>query len=47
MKSFIDEMEVRIVSKRGFYDFFIGERNKFILVGYFVLLVRVEWICGF
>jgi len=42
MKSFTDEMEARVVSKRGPYDLFTGERNKPISVGYFALPVRVE-----
>ncbi|RMX49946.1 hypothetical protein pdam_00023067 [Pocillopora damicornis] len=37
MKSFTDEMEARVVSKRGPYDLFTGERNKPISVGYFAL----------
>ena len=40
MKSFTDEMEARVVSKRGPYDLFTGERNKPIAVGYFALPVR-------
>ena len=39
MKSFTDEMEARVVSKRGPYDLFTGERNKPISVGYFALPV--------
>ena len=46
MKSFTDEMEARVVSKRGPYDLFTGERNKPISVGYFALPVRVERACG-
>ena len=42
MKSFTDELEARVVSKRGPYDLFTGERNKPISVGYFALPVRVE-----
>ncbi|KAJ7386534.1 hypothetical protein OS493_008670 [Desmophyllum pertusum] len=37
MKSFTDELEARVVSKRGPYDLFTGERNKPITVGYFAL----------
>lgn len=37
MKSFTDEMDRRMVSKRGPYDLFTGERNKPIAVGYFAL----------
>lgn len=37
MKSFTDEMEARVVSKRGPYDLFTGERNKPVSVGYFAL----------
>jgi len=40
MKSFTDEMEARVISKRGPYDLFTGERNKPISVGYFALPVR-------
>ena len=40
MKSFTDEMDRRMVSKRGPYDLFTGERNKPIAVGYFALPVR-------
>ena len=40
MKSFTDEMEARVVSKRGPYDLFTGERNKPISVGYFALPVK-------
>ena len=39
MRSFTDEMEARVVSKRGPYDLFTGERNKPISVGYFALPV--------
>lgn len=39
MKSFTDEMEARVVSKRGPYDLFTGERNKPISVGNFALPV--------
>ena len=41
MKSFTDEMEARVVSKRGPYDLFTGERNKPISVGYFALPVSL------
>ena len=44
MKSFTDELEARVVSKRGPYDLFTGERNKPISVGYFALPVRAEWV---
>lgn len=40
MKSFTDELEARVISKRGPYDLFTGERNKPISVGYFALPVR-------
>lgn len=36
-KSFTDQLEARVVSKRGPYDLFTGERNKPISVGYFAL----------
>lgn len=42
MKSFTDELDARVVSKRGPYDLFTGERNKPISVGYFALPVGVE-----
>lgn len=42
MKSFTDEMEARVVSKRGPYDLFTDERNKPISVGYFALPVRTK-----
>ena len=42
MKSFTNELDARVVSKRGPYDLFTGERNKPISVGYFALPVRVE-----
>ena len=41
MRSFTDEMEARVVSKRGPYDLFTGERNKPISVGYFALPVSL------
>lgn len=40
MTSFTDEMDRRMVSKRGPYDLFTGERNKPVTVGYFALPVR-------
>ena len=46
MKSFTDELEARVVSKRGPYDLFTGERNKPISVGYFALPVRAQWVYG-
>lgn len=42
MKSFTDELDARVVSKRGPYDLFTGEKNKPISVGYFALPVGVE-----
>lgn len=40
MKNFTDEMEARVVSKRGPYDLFTGERNEPISVGYFALAAK-------
>ncbi|XP_032230603.2 lymphocyte expansion molecule isoform X2 [Nematostella vectensis] len=40
MESFTDEMASHVVSKRGPYDLFTGERNKPITVGYFAMPLR-------
>lgn len=40
-KSFTDELAERVISKRGPYDLFTGDRNKPITVGYFAAPVGV------
>ena len=47
MKSFTDELEARVISKRGPYDLFTGERNKPISVGYFALPVSFAQYTSF
>lgn len=41
-KSFIDQMADRVVSKRGPYDLFTGDRNQPITVGYFAAPTRAD-----